>query len=584
MDNTQTVKELATKNVEHLLAKDSVKLAVDIILEKRIHNIVIKEDDESYSVLSISELMDIVIDKSGYEKQIATLTRKKLHTINENSTITEAISSLGKSNDILGVLDAHNMISSVLTVTDVMQQIEKKDLSNLSDITIGKILRKDSTGTAVLGEKLKNKVYQLKNSIIDCIIVLDGSKAKGIITNRDILRLSKEHEQLDGNVEMYMSHPLLTINANATVISALDMMQTKHYRRAIVIDSNSIFQGIITQKALTGYIYSQLSRKWSQELETVNDLLVKAVNERTKDIEAYKKNLEKIVEERTLELRKLNLELKEEMQRRETTELSLKFREEELQKLNMQLSNRVDEQVEINRRKDVTLFNQSKMAAMGELISMIAHQWRQPLSDLALQVTSLKFKIGMDTLDKSKLEHKLNTMTKVIQHMSATIDDFRNFYKPNKTRESIFLYEILNNSISILMSIILQNNINIVVENDDTIPIYSYKNELIQVCINLMQNSIDVLLEKKISKPKIYIKSMNIDEKYGAIVIRDNGGGIASEIVENIFSPYFTTKDEHNGTGLGLYMSKIIVEDHCKGEIDVRNHKNGAEFTIKLPI
>ena len=232
------------------------------------------------------------------------------------------------------------------------------------------------------------------------------------------------------------------------------------------------------------------------------------------------------------------------------------------------------------------------MAQMGEMISMIAHQWRQPLSVIAATVNAMQTKIVLGkmeccTIEEIKynstylLEHfkKINNN---IQYMSQTINDFRNFFKPNKKATDFYLSDAFNRALSMIEQSIISKNINIKLNFDKLQPIYSYENEVIQVLLNLLKNAEDALIEHKILDPRIEV-FINEGDKTQSIIIIDNAGGIPEHQLEKVFDPYFSTKSK-NGTGLGLYMSKTIIQEHCQGELSVYNCDEGACFIITLPI
>jgi PAS domain S-box-containing protein len=253
----------------------------------------------------------------------------------------------------------------------------------------------------------------------------------------------------------------------------------------------------------------------------------------------------------------------------------------ELQSLNSELELRVQKKVESLRQKDEMLQAQSRNALMGEMISMIAHQWRQPLSTISLLVNDINMKFMMNAVDENYLKESINKTNQTIHYMSKTIDDFREFFKPNKEKEYVYIEKSVQNAISFIEPLIkkyeIELNINIISDNK----IVVYKNELLQVLINIIKNAIDASVEKNIPKPKITIVIDDVDNTK-IINIIDNAGGVPQELRDKIFEPYFSTKKK-NGTGLGLYMSKIIIEEHLLGSLGVRNYEDGAIFTIEIP-
>ena len=254
---------------------------------------------------------------------------------------------------------------------------------------------------------------------------------------------------------------------------------------------------------------------------------------------------------------------------------------DELSTLNETLQNKVIEEVEKNRKKDKQLLQQSRLAQMGEMISMIAHQWRQPLAAIGSSAGGLKIKAKLKKADNDLVMDICDNILFSSQHLSSTIDDFRDFYKSNKEVREVTFSEILDGVLNIVKESIKNKNISINIDIQYDGKITTYPNEIKQVVMNLVKNAEDVLLDKKIENPFIDIKTYKDKEKY-ILEVGDNGGGIKDSKIEFIFDPYFSTKKSKDGTGLGLYMSKTIIEEHCKGKLSVYNSDVGAVFKVEL--
>jgi signal transduction histidine kinase len=221
------------------------------------------------------------------------------------------------------------------------------------------------------------------------------------------------------------------------------------------------------------------------------------------------------------------------------------------------------------------MFTQSRQAQMGEMISMIAHQWRQPLNAISAAINVIKLKAFKKDCNFLDITDKIQTQ---INYLSSTINDFRDFFKPQKEKRITNFKKIVEKALILIGDSLKNKNIEVKLNIKEVKDFLSYENELIQVVLNLFKNAEDILVEKNIKNPQIIV---DIDKDI--LSIEDNAGGIPEDIIEHIFDPYFSTKDK-NGTGLGLYMSKIIVEEHCNGELKVENTKQGAKFTIRLDI
>ncbi len=262
-----------------------------------------------------------------------------------------------------------------------------------------------------------------------------------------------------------------------------------------------------------------------------------------------------------------------------------------LRQYNIRLKEEVNYKVEELRKKDEILLQKQRMAAMGEMLSMIAHQWRQPLGAISSTVMGIEIKIASgkfnldDKNDREKflafLERKHHNINDYVQYLSTTTDDFRNFFNPNKIKNSVPLTAPIESALHIVEKPMENNGIEIIKDFKVDTKIELYQNEIMQVILNLLKNSEDNFLEKNISDPKITIATYTHDHNY-TISICDNGGGIPADIIDKIFNPYFSTKDEKNGAGLGLYMSKMIIEDNHLGILNSKNSKVGVCFEIIL--
>ncbi len=234
-------------------------------------------------------------------------------------------------------------------------------------------------------------------------------------------------------------------------------------------------------------------------------------------------------------------------------------------------------------KKDEIMIAQSRHAAMGEMISMIAHQWRQPISVIAMDANNVLADIELDMLDTTELLETSKDIVYQTQELSKTIDDFKEFFKPNKTADEVKLKAIFDDALAIIGKSLENNDVNLLLNIDASLSIRTYSRELMQVLINIIKNAKEALVEKNISNRQIQITSSCMQESV-LITICDNAGGVSTAIMDEIFNPYFTTKDEKNGTGLGLYMSKTIIEKHLGGSIKVFNKNDGACFEIGLPL
>lgn len=266
---------------------------------------------------------------------------------------------------------------------------------------------------------------------------------------------------------------------------------------------------------------------------------------------------------------------------------TLNAQRKQLESFNVELEKRVQEEMEKRQKQERLLLHQSRQAAMGELLESIAHQWRQPLNIVGLATVNLETYYRMGVLSDEDFHDKMRIISSNIAYMSHTIDDFRKFLHPE--RETIVFHpqKSVEDVLHILDAQLESSKIACTVETECLSSFYGVENEFKQVVMILLNNAIDAvglqIRERKIAQGRITV-TFRCDQRYGRVEICDNGGGIEENILEHIFDPYFTTKHESYGTGLGLYLAKNIIESRMKGTLGVKTGKSGSCFTITVPI
>ena len=269
--------------------------------------------------------------------------------------------------------------------------------------------------------------------------------------------------------------------------------------------------------------------------------------------------------------------------------LLLIYRHNLLKKLNKQLDEKIAFEITKNEEKNKILIKQSRMASMGEILENIAHQWRQPLSTISVVTTGMEVKKELNLLDDKEFFESIGHIKNSVNYLSNTIDDFRSFLNEDKPKKEFSIENLINKSLELLGTKYCKEKINYV-KHIDNINLISLENELLQVLLNILSNARDAL--KFSNKNKLVLINTLKDENKIIISIKDSAGGIKEDIIDRIFEPYFTTKHKYKGTGIGLYMSKLLVEKHLNGTIEVKNSNfvyenenyTGAEFKIILPL
>lgn len=242
----------------------------------------------------------------------------------------------------------------------------------------------------------------------------------------------------------------------------------------------------------------------------------------------------------------------------------------------------IQEDITQQKAQEKAMQMQSRQAQMGEMLSMIAHQWRQPLATISAIDAKILFGIELDQINLAMIKENIKRIDEQVIYLSETINDFRNFFKPDKMATMIAISSLLTKAIDLIGKQLEIEDISITINNPDAPEISTYSNELIQVILNLIKNSMDQIKAKDLKNQSIEIDVISHADDV-TIAIQDHAGGIDEAIIGEIFLPYFSTKSEQQGTGLGLYMSKSIIEEHCHGTLSVSNQQNGARFSITLP-
>ena len=515
------------------------------------------EEDKDKALGISSEFWEIIVNK---------LNLKTTNTFFKS--FDEQIKSLqsGKSDIIFSVGESESRKKFAYFSNEYLKFpisiVTKKDehfIENIDDIINKKIaVGNNFTAHNLLKEKYPN---------LDLVLVNNVEEGLNLVSKKEVFAFVDIKPILTYNIAKFEFKDL-KVSGNSGIDFPLKIMVRKEFKDLIPILNKTIATIPASEVITIVNSWNNVKFQTSIDYKTVWILVFLvffgaiAFIHRTATLNILNKKLKYTVEEKTKELKYLNE--------------------------NLQLA--IDKKTKELLEKEAILNQQAKMAAMGEMIENIAHQWRQPLSVISTISSSLKIKKEMNILDDKEFYEALQNINKTSEHLSNTIDDFRNFFSPNKEMNKFYVSQLIKKSKDLIKSRFDKFNIK-VIENIDDIEILSYQNELFQVILNLFSNSIDVLSSSQIENKIIYIKIYH-DENNLYIEFLDNGGGIKDEFINRVFEPYFTTKHKSQGTGVGLYMSLQIVTKHLNGEISVKNdtfiHNNikyfGAKFTILLPI
>ncbi len=304
------------------------------------------------------------------------------------------------------------------------------------------------------------------------------------------------------------------------------------------------------------------------ELSQTFNSMISSIDETQTQLKLSHEELENRVENRTKDL--------------DNTNKLLEIKTIELEELNKTLDKKIKEEIEKRIQQESILIQQSRLAATGEMIGNIAHQWRQPLSLITTCASGIKLEKEFGITNERLEFEKLDTIIKSSNYLSKTIDDFRNFFKPNKEKKYFSVMEMLEQSITLISASFNFHYIKINKNFDEVSDVNGYPNEFSQAVLNILSNAKDAIIDKNIENPYINV-SIYENKDFVFLEIEDNAKGIAPEIISKIFDPYFTTKEKKQGTGIGLYMSKMIIEKNMNGKLSIENTVNGAKFIFAVP-
>ncbi len=312
------------------------------------------------------------------------------------------------------------------------------------------------------------------------------------------------------------------------------------------------------------------------QMATIINQNVSNIQENIEQNEALIKNATKVLE--NIKSGNLGTRLTKETKNKSLNELKNMINDM-IDNLEDKIQNEIDQRLE----QEQILIQQSKLAAMGEMIGNIAHQWRQPLAQISAIHMNMKITYDFGNFTKEYLNSKIKEANTLTSYMSQTINDFQDFFKPQGEKEYFFVEQACKDAYFIVESSLKYHGVTIDFDIKDDCKVLGYKNEYSQVILNIISNAKDIILERKIKKPYINIE-IKSGQSYAIVKIQDNAGGVSADIIDKIFDPYFTTRHKTQGTGIGLYMAKNIIERNMNGLINVRNENDGALFTVKVPL
>ncbi len=586
--------------------------------------VVLIKEDLPVAILTESDIVNALGEKIDLNSKAYKISTTSVICVNHNRPVEFAFNFLSE-HDIrrLILVDDDGKFKGVVLQEDLFSYLEE-DVYKV-DLKISHIIKShQDIVTLSVDASLQEALNMMQYFHIGSVIVKDKDDFIGILTEKDILKLTYMETNMHENILAFASSPVVSVEKDELVTNVIKLMRHKHIRRIVVTNKEKKMIAILTNRDILKYLkgnYSRILQIKIKHAQEIMDFLPEAIieifdsdiqqviywmNKKAKVIfgdDLVDKELSTIFKDsdwkdiyhhfqkktvlidKRVSIGNLQFDISGTLSKNLNNRyIKLIFKDVTAhEKIKQKLQTQIDVQIEKRLENEYLLMQQSKLATMGEMIGHIAHQWRQPLAQLGGIFMNLDAAYAFDELNEEYFKQKIKNANELIKFMSHTIDDFRHFFAPNHTKEIFDLGRYIQSAINIIQASLTYYRIKLDISvSKRSVLILGYPSEFAQVILNLLDNAKDVLLEREIQDPKIEIEIK--EDKYFAIVcIKDNAGGIDTKDIDKLFDIYFTTKKDKGGSGLGLYMSRLIIETKMQGKIKVSNTKAGACFCIYLP-
>ncbi|MCT4564736.1 MAG: ATP-binding protein [Maledivibacter sp.] len=430
----------------------------------------------------------------------------------------------------------------------------------------------------------KEKYERLFNSGSDCVFVLNLDENN---LPTEFLEVNKKAcKSLDYDKLTFLKMSYLDISKYS------NMEKFKHMVETLKKNQSMIFEDILitsTGKSIPVEVNAHLF-KLENQLKLIlvsRDITNRKIQEEAlkRSEERFRKIINQVATEISVGSKQKNIDIYYDRKKTSTYYSDIENKNRitlDLERINIELEKMFQKEVDENNKKEALMIFQSRLAAMGEMIGNIAHQWRQPLSGLGLIFSNIQDAYQYGELTEEYLEDLVHKSNKLINRMSQTIDDFRYFFNPKSQEEMFSVKSNIESTINFLEEYLRLYEIGLNIHVVEDGMLYGHANQYSQVIFNIIQNAIDALIEKRLNHRRIDIRIFSKGSMQ-VVQIQDNAGGIDESIIKDVFEPYFTTKSKGKGTGLGLHMSKVIMQKNFHGNIDITNRNDGLCVSIIVP-
>lgn len=586
-------------------------------MEKNKHGVVaIVDGKKIVGIITEKDIVSLLNNKTNIHENVDRYCLKSVITISGSRSIEHALGLL-VDNNIRRLVAVNNNedFLGIVTQESVIHHLENNNYR--IKLKVSNLLSSSKAIVSISPENsIQDAIHLMKNHNIGSVLITEDEKILGIFTERDSIRIISNGIDLDKPITHIMSSPVLSVSINDNLAEVVSYMEDRNVRRVVVLGGEKQILGILSSRDILRNIRGNYNfyledklKQVKETLNSINDSILEVFdygeeqsihwqnshsknnfgNVLDKEItcilcdswnniyQELKKNKSEVIQRVKIKNRYYELFASYQLSHR-TNYIRVIFKDI------TDYEKRVEEEVKLRIQKEKMLIQQSKMASMGEMVGLIAHQWKQPLNALGISIQDIADAHEYGELNKLYIDNFINGSMKKITFLNNTVEDFRSFFKPDKEKKDFIIIDALNDTVNLLCSQFRKINIEIKIEEsceNCELKTRGFLNEFKQVILNLLNNSKDAIISNKVKEGLIEINVFKDYDKKNIITFKDNGGGIDEEIIPHIFNQYLSTKNE-KGTGIGLYISKIIIEKNMGGKISVKNYKDGAMFIMEL--
>jgi len=598
--------------------------AMACMLRNKNGSVVLLEDNRPVGILTKGMVLDLLEKEVDFAQAVLPFSRHPVITANHQRPVESAFDLVVTNNIRRLVLTDDSGHYAGMVLQDDLFAFLEEDVYKV-DLKVADILSGEMPQVVLLPSQktLHDALHLMRHMRVGSVIIADDGDVKGIITEKDILAAGYYHKDLQQSVTVLMSSPVLSVGMDDAITTAITLMKERSVRRVLVYDREGKVHAVLTNRDIFKHIKGNVARMLEIKLrhakeimdmlphaiieiyDAPNQQVIHWINRKAREqfgemiLEHAPEELfgaawqvlyasltaAGVIENFSVAMQGRNLEFSGTISKNINSRYIKLIAKDvtEHETIKQQLRDEVAEENRRRQEQEYLMMQQSRLASMGEMIGYIAHQWRQPLAQLGGIFMNLESAYTFGELNEAYLRKSIAQGNGMIKYMSRTIDDFRLFFTPSEEKKSFDVVSALQQAINIVSAGLDYHHIEVISDaQEGTYFAKGSANEFAQVLLNLLNNAKDVLAQSKSSKRVIRI-SLYRENNMIVLLFCDNGGGIISNILPKIFNSHISSKYESGGTGIGLYMSQLIMEQKMQGSIKAYNDEDGACFILKFP-